>query len=257
MNLPTVKFKNITLSKEIDLMCSFLFDNEWGWGKYIVKKHPKIKKIFLLKNKTEKINFLRQYIVEFKKNNKQLIKRNIAESQREWKRVEKDFFVILSEIIQIKWPENRKIITAEISINPICPRFLDDWSFSIFCNYKKISHAMETIMHETCHFLYFEKWKELYPEMNNEKFESPNIEWHLSEIIAPIILNDNRVQKLLKQKAFFYSEHMKIKIGNKTVPTYFTDLYIENLNENDFVGFLRKSYQIIQENKKKFLEIKK
>jgi len=139
-----------------------------------------------------------------------------------------------------------------ISINPICPRFLNDWSFSIFYNYKEISHAMEVIMHESCHFLYFEKWRNLYPKMSPKKFESPYIEWHLSEIIAPIILNDSRIQKLLKQKAFFYTEHEKIKIGDKTAPKYFTDLYIKLSEKNDFEKIIKESYQAIKNYKELF-----
>jgi len=102
---------------------------------------------------------------------------------------------------------------------------------------------MEVIMHECCHFLYFEKWKMSYPKISHKKFESPYLEWHLSEIIAPIVLNDQRVNSLLRQKAFFYEEHEKIKINNKTAPEYFTELYNKNKN---FEQFLNKSYKIIK-----------
>lgn len=217
MSLPKVKFTDIPLSKEVDWVHGFLFQNKWGWGKYIIKKHPKIKKVFSFKTELEQVKFLKDYIVKFRKENQKLIEKNKIKYQTEWQKIEKDFFIILSEIIEINWPKNRKIIKAMISINPICPRFLNDWSFSIFYNCKKISHAMEIIMHESCHFLYFEKWKQLYPKINNKKFESPYLEWHLSEILAPIILNNSKVQKLLKRKADFYTEHQRIKINNKTV----------------------------------------
>ena len=112
---------------------------------------------------------------------------------------------------------------------------------------------MEVMMHEACHFLYFEKWKQLYPKMSHKKFESPYTEWHLSELAAPIILNDPRIQKLLKQKAVFYPEHEKIKIDNKTAPKYFSDLYKKTIGkENGFEVFLKESYQAIQDKKKLF-----
>lgn len=104
-------------------------------------------------------------------------------------------------------------------------------------------------MHKSCHFLYFEKWKKLYPKMDNEKFETPYIEWHLSEIITPIVLNDQRIRKLLKQEANFYEEYKRIKINNKTVPAYFTDLYERN---KDFEVFLNKSYEVIKTNENLF-----
>lgn len=249
MNMSKVKFTHISLSREVDWIHGFLFQNEWGWGKYVIKKHPKIKKVFSFETETEQVKFLRNYTIQFKKDNQKLIEKNKIKYQKEWQKIEEDFLIILSEIMQINWPQNRKTIKAMISINPICPRFLNDWSFSIFYNYKKISHAMEVIMHESCHFLYFEKWKKLYPKVNNKKFESPHIEWHLSELIAPIILNDQRIKKILKQKAVFYEEHKKIKINNKTAPEYFTELYNKSKN---FEQFLDKSYKAIKKNKKIF-----
>lgn len=252
METPKVKFTNIPLSKEADWMHGFLFQNEWGWGKYIIKKHPKIKKIFSFKTETRQVNFLKKYIVEFRKENQRLIEKNKIEYEKEWQNIEKDFFIILSEIIQTDWPKNKKTIEAMVSINPICPRFLNDWSFSIFYNYKKISHAIEVVMHETCHFLYFKKWKELFPKSNLKTFESPHLEWHLSEIIAPIILNDSRIQKLLKQKAAFYTEHKKIKISGKSAPKYFTDLYNKTAKKNNFEKFLEESYRAIKKNKRLF-----
>lgn len=252
MNLPKVKFIDIPLSREVDWMHGFLFQNKWGWSKYIIKKHPKIKEVFSFKTEPEQVKFLKEYIIKFRKENQKLIEKNKVKYKTEWQKIEKDFFIILSEIIEIYWPKNRKIIKAMVSTNPICPRFLKDWSFSIFYNYKKTSHAMEVIMHESCHFLYFEKWKQLYPRVDNKKFESPYLEWHLSELIAPIILNDNRIQKLLKQKAVFYPEYKKIRIGKKTVPKYFTDLYNKIIKNNDFTKFMGESYQAIKKNKKLF-----
>lgn len=249
MNMPKVKFTDIPLSKETDWMYGFLFKNEWEWGRYILKKHPKIKKVFSCKTEAEQVNFLRNYIIQFKKDNQELIEKSKTEYQKVWKEMEKDFFIILPEILKINWPQNRKVIKAMLSINPICPRFLNDWSFSIFYNYKKISYAMEVIMHECCHFLYFEKWKKVFPKTNPKKFEAPYLEWHLSEILAPIILNDLRIKKLLGRKADFYEEHKKIKIGNKTVPEYFNDLYKKNNIDKNFDEFLKESYKAIKKNK--------
>lgn len=253
MTLPKVKFIDIPLSKEIDWMHGFLFQNEWGWGRYIIKKHPKIKKVFSFKTEAEQVKFLKNYIVEFKKENQNLIEKNKIKYQKSWKGIEKEFFIALSEILETKWPQNRKVIKAMMSINPICPRFLDSWSFSIFYNYKKINDAMEVIMHECCHFLYFEKWKKVFPKTDTKKFEAPYLEWHLSEILAPIILNDPRVQKLSKHKADFYEEHQKLKIKNKPTPEYFSNLYNNNITKNkSFTDFLRKTYKEIKKNKELF-----
>lgn len=89
--------------------------------------------------------------------------------------------------------------------------------------------------------------------MNHRKFESPHIEWHLSEIVAPIILNDKRIQKILKQKTTFYPEHQKIMINGKTAPKYFSDLYKKYAVKDDgFSIFLKNAYKIMRAEKQYF-----
>ncbi len=50
-------------------------------------------------------------------------------------------------------------------------------------------------MHELCHFLFFEKCKEIYPNWKYEDFDSPSLLWYLSEIIIDPILNSEGIQK--------------------------------------------------------------
>ena len=77
MNTPKVIFTNIPLSKEIDWIHGFLFQNKLGWGKYIIKKHPEIKKVFSFKTESEQVQFLREYIIKFRIENQKLIEKNI------------------------------------------------------------------------------------------------------------------------------------------------------------------------------------
>jgi hypothetical protein len=252
MNLPKVEFCDISLLSEVDLMYDFLFLNQWGWKKYIIKKHRKLNKIFLFKTKTDQMKFLKKYVINFRKENEDIIEKNKITINKAWKKIEKKYLNILSEVIEIDWPKDRKTIKAMFSINPICPRFLDDWSFSLFYNYK-ITHTLEVITHEISHLLYFEKWKQMYPKMSHKKFDSPYVEWHLSEIITPIILNDSKIQSLINEKAVFYEEHQKLKINGKNVPEYFTDLYLKNKKEKkDFREFVEKAYDVMKNNKKIF-----
>jgi len=256
MFTPKVKFKIIPLVSDVKLIHSFLFRNKYDWSKRIIKKYPAFKKIYSLGTEKEQLNFLKSYINSFREKNKKTINKNKIRYRKKWRRIEKDYFKILAEILEINWPKNRKTIIALISINPICPRFLNSWGFSLFYNCTDIDKAIEVIMHECCHFLYFEKWKKMYPKMNAKKFESPHIEWHLSEITAPIILNDKKVQKYLRQKASFYKKHSAVKIKNKTAPRFFTDIYNRNINkENGFELFLKEAYKEIKKTKKLFLSL--
>jgi len=110
-------------------------------------------------------------------------------------------------------------------------------------------------LHESCHFLYFEKWKQIFPKHWKKTFEAPCIEWHLSEIIAPILLNNLRMQKILKKKVEFYKEHERIKIKKVSAPQYFSGLYEEcRSNQRSFADFIRQSYAEIKKHEKLFLK---
>jgi len=257
MALPKVKFMEIPIDLETNMICWFLFKHEWGWEKKIFKRHPKLKQIYNLKEEKQRYVFLKNYILDFRKKNRKKILFKMNKFQEAWRKIEKEFLTTLEKIINTNWPSERREIKAMISINPIGPRFLDDWSFSLPFRYDE-KGAKHVIMHEICHFLYFKKWKELFPNSRRRTYDYPYIEWHLSELVAPIILNDERIQKLLKQKAGFYREHQRVKIKNISAPKYFSKLYVDCLKKNKtFDEFIKEAYKTIKRNKKVFLNIGK
>jgi len=248
MFYPKVKFSNISPEIEQRWIFGFLFYNKWGWEKRILKHHPELKNLFAMKKEKDRKIALKKYIRDFKIKNKEEIKQRVDIFKKEWRNIEKLYLSVLSQIIETDWPENRKNIKALISINPICPRFLDDWSFSLFYDLDT-KNLLETIMHEICHFLYFKKWKEVFPDAQRKTFDYPYIEWHLSEILAPIILKDERIQKFLKKKPFFYDEHKDLKIDGIKIPEYFLNLYKEHLKiKTSFSDFLKVSHSVIRKN---------
>jgi hypothetical protein len=243
MHIPRVTFSIIPEKLEIDLLYGFLFDSDWG--KYILRKHPRIKPVLKLKSRTERVAFLRRYVRTYRKTHQAAFTRAKQRYERTWHRIEQKAFLALSEIHNTDWPKDQKRIKAMISINPICPRFLNDWSFTIPIN-DTTAHAMEVILHESCHFLYFKKWKELFPKANPKTFEAPHAEWLLSELVAPVILNDPALQDVLKQKAKFYPEHRKLKIQNVTAPVFITRMYCKRKN---FDQFLRNAYKELKKSR--------
>lgn len=252
MNYPKISFLKTPFNIEFEWMYGFLFLNKWGWEKRIIKKHPKLRGLFKIKNKKKREVYLKNYIENFNKENLEKINRQMLNYEKKWNKIERKYFEILSNILETPWPKSKKKISAFISINPICPRFLDSWSFILFYR-QKYKNMLETIMHETCHFLYFKKWKEVFPGAKSKTFDYPYVEWHLSEILAPIILNDIRIQKLLNKKAVFYAEHKKLKINRVDIPNYFNLLYKEHLRQKtNFGEFLNKSYGEIKANRRLF-----
>jgi hypothetical protein len=250
---PSVRFTQAPVDLEVAMFYGFLFDNDWGWGKYILRKHPDLKRVLLLKTEKERTAAVRTYITQYRKTHRAFIQRRLSIYRKMWKKRERAILRELSRIIETDWPKKRKTITADLSINPICPRFLKTWSFSLSVFPKKPSEAMMIIMHEICHFLYFKKWKEVFPNANPRTFESPHPVWHLSELVAPIVLNDPGIEGILKPgeklRAGFYDEHKAIRIKKISAPAYFTRLY---RRRSSFESFLREAEREMKKYRKKF-----
>lgn len=58
-------------------------------------------------------------------------------------------------------------------------------------------------LHEILHFIYFEKWKQIFPQTNEKEFECPGLVWELSEMVPPIVLSDERMQKIFRHNPLF------------------------------------------------------
>lgn len=237
---PKIIFKQIPLDFESEIILDFLDTN---WGSKISKKYPDFLKVGKAKSKKDKIRITKDCIINIRERLADEIGCGLKNVKSEWEKIEEEVFKILSEIIQTDW--SKKHITAFISINPIYPRFINNWSFCVSPDNK---HSNIIITHEISHFLYFKKFKEVFPRIKKDKYESPNKEWILSEIITPIILNDSRLGKVLgKNKSGFYDEHKMLKLNGKLVIKIIEDLYKEFVIKNkDFTGFLVRGLDIIK-----------
>lgn len=250
--MPKVKFDQIPIKLETEWLHGFLFKNTWSWDKRILKVHPGLRKAKSLKEEKDQIKFVQNYILEYREKNKDKISTSIKRHEKGWQKIEAEYFQTLSKIIDTPWPKERKEIQAYVSINPICPRFLKDWSFSFDYDIS-LPIGREIVMHETCHFLYFKKWKEVFPKAKARTFEHPYIEWHLSEIMAPIILNDPRINKILKCKAGFYKEHEKLKYEGERIVETLNKMYKKHAKTDEsFAEFLKDAYSLVKRAKEIF-----
>lgn len=234
--MPTVVFTEMPVEFETKVIRRFL---RGDWKKYVLNIYPEMKN---LNSKS-----LGEIILGIHNRKAREIAESRERFQKAWGEIEKDCFNLMQEIVGTEWPTNRPIITGMISINPICPRFLDKWSFSISYGFET-RRALIVIAHEALHFLYFKKWAELHPESHRKNWESPHLEWLLSELVAPIVLNDPRMQKLLTIANFFYPEHEVVKIDGKTAPQYFTEIYLRHIGEkNGFELFLNEAFKKLKQ----------
>lgn len=252
MSIPKVIFKLPRVSKEAEMFQMFCCHalKEFDWSHIIYEAHPEIKKILeSKKDQKEAYKELYKYSKDFISKNKHKLEDLRVQYQKEWDSINDLYLKILSEDFETKYPSNRKVITAYVSIVPIYPRFLDSWSFNVGLksqNMKKIA------IHEILHFMYFKKWKEVFPKTKRIELEAPYLVWKLSEILAPILLNNNpKIQKLIKVKDPGYSEFKNIKIGKENLVTHFEKIYKNHIKkETPFTSFLESIWEETKKYKK-------
>jgi hemoglobin-like flavoprotein len=202
--------------------------------KQLVKKYPIVKKLKNTEKDREKLRLF--FINEYKKHFKEIAD-SVAHFQKVWEKKNDKFMHALCCVLQVKPPKNR-VIKGYISINPICPRDWKGWSFCI--TYTMLdSGKIRTTAHEITHMFYFKKLIDEFPKINTKMFNEHGREWRLSEVLAPIIMNDPRIVKV---------------IGKTPLHTYacgddillkFDELYKEHLKKKtSFVTFYKKARKL-------------
>jgi len=150
---------------------------------------------------------------------------------------------VLSEVVEQDWPDRDKKILARISLNPICPRYIKQRTFDLF--YKsKLEYMKSVAIHEILHFIYFEKWKKVFPKTPKKEFDAPYLIWQLSEMVPKIILNDKQVQNVFRYRFSSYKEYENFKLNGKPLLSYLQSFYE---NKKDFADFLKKSWKFVKQ----------
>ena len=85
-------------------------------------------------------------------------------------------------------------LTANITMNPICPRFLKEHRFDIF--YKNSEKgAVGVSIHEMIHYVWFYVWNNHFHD-DYEEYENPSLKWILSEMVVESIMRDERLSSI-------------------------------------------------------------
>jgi len=235
--IPKLKFEVIDNPKGmINLINSFLLHSGKGfdWSSVYAKAYPEFGDLI---NKTHDPEEIKKISENFFMN---LYNSKLPELEK------------ISKNFQKEWPEDSKVLKAWISLNPICPRFLDQRAFDIY--WKFSLDKMKTIaLHEILHFIWFEKWKEIFPNYDKKEFESPHLVWKLSEMVPLAVLSDNSIQEIFKHEPSVYNEWKSKQINGKPLLDHLQTIYDDKKSFEDFV---KKSWEFVREHEKEINSIK-
>ena len=240
----SVIFKRKSFKEDCDSIFNIIYDEEYGRVQnYLAKNFELDLDLLYSLGKNAGYNIISQTLSVHYENSEVEIIDKIDVFSRYWKDIECDVFRILYDIFECKKIYKNDII-AEFSINSVCPRYLDKWSFDI--NYRKsIEEMVITCIHEIIHFVWFEKWAELFENTSKEEYNAPNATWLLSEIVIDAIIKETELKKYCSEKQPAYKHFYDIQIDDVNVMAYFRNLF----NSCDIHKFMSEGYRYVVENK--------
>ena len=248
--IPEVKFDLAPVELEAEYLY-FFSKIEPRFSAIMNRVYPELDGIIeKAKNKEEAILKCREFAEKVIGKNREIIIKAKDIFQNDWSMVSREFLETLATHFETEWPRDRGTITAYISMVPIFPRFLDKYSF--YVGYKVNSaQAREIIAHEILHLLWFKKWKEVFPEIPSNEYESPHLTWRLSEVMDPIILQCHPgLKSLIQPTGWGYPSFKALKIGDISMTEYFVKVYMKCLQEgHSFEEILKILWREAQEHK--------
>lgn len=243
--LPESRFELIDIDRETELFYSF---TKRGRFSFVFDKFfPELVTVQKeCKNKEECMKKFKEFLEDLSAKTKGKMLAFKKEIESEWEKIGPEFLKALSEHFETEWPEDKPEIVGYLSNMPVYPRFLDKYQFCV--GYENTSKSIETSAHEILHFLWFKKWKEIFPEMDRREYESPRLAWRLSEIMDPIILQCHpKIKELVKPIHWGYSSFKDIKIGDVGMTEYFKKIYLDSIASGDnFETTLKKLWEEAQ-----------
>lgn len=248
-SLPRVQVKIATIQEFFPNIHYFLNPpkGKWDWSDKVLSKYPALeKKLSGVSSKKEREKIEHAFFSFILKTKKKMFIAKQKKFQKAWNKINNPVMRALEDVVECEWPSSDKVFTAYLTPNPICPRWIKERKFHLY--FRKAMLNMKTAsVHEIHHFIYFEKWKQLFPDWKWKEFETPHLVWALSEMVPGIVLNDSRIQKYVKWKHRAYKEYECISIHGKPLMSYLQKYYDER---KDFADFLKKSWKFVQKNEK-------
>lgn len=234
MNLPKVKFKEMTLEENIEIIKWAYYEQNDSLNvhDYTVKFFPKLANLDNKLSQEEVYKKIEEVVTETYQKQKEEIKKESEKYNFLLEDINAKYMLELSNYLRVNWPNNIDIIEGTVGIIPIFPRYLDNFSFSIGTNIEK-ENLIEICAHEILHFLWFEKWKQIHPETPSIEYESPYITWQYSEMVTDPILNNKPFSEIFDFNERGYESFYEMYDGKDLVMDNLRNIYSKNINIED------------------------
>lgn len=246
MSLPKVKFIKMDIEENINTLAWYAKpENSVGsplnYQKFVLKLFPELdgkikegmsfKEIYMILDKE-----VRPILENLYKTSNDTLK-----FQEIWDKVNDSIMEDLEKRLNTKW--NCSEIKCRLGLLPVCPRDILGKTFDI--NYgSDEDRIISTAIHELCHFIYFEKWMEIFPDYSEEEFDTPHIAWYLSEAMIDPLLNNEIFKKYTNDSLYSYSVFYETYIGSENI----IDILKRNVDNYPIEEAIKMSYELFKNN---------
>lgn len=229
--IPRVIFKVMSLEENIENIKWMFFDinGQFSIRDAVIQYFPDLKESVNLTSKQEVYINIEKLIKECYEYSLEKIEYDVKRYNDIWDKYNNRYFGELTKYLNIDWPSDKQLIVAKVGLIPVFPRYLDEFSFDLSYSLNE-EKVVEVTAHETLHFLWFEKWKELYQNSKREEYDSPHLTWKYSEMVTDPILNSKHINNVLKIEEKSYDSFYEIKDENNNVMENLKLIYEKNIS---------------------------
>jgi hypothetical protein len=248
MNAPKIHIITPNAEKEIDLFNKFLNHPIFPQHRNMIfSAFPDLQNSLKNTPRDEEENIVREFIFNFYKENDEKIQKIALEASVEANEKMLPALKELAVLMDYEWKDGHPGYTAIPTILPFSPFEKDLFYFSILGELRGTKGKGVSFIgiHEISHFILFDTLASIY-ERNFEKELGTNLLYFLKEILAPVLMNQPTIAKILSVENYS---------GNQN----FKEIYI--LNENNekvqISRYFQRFYEKARSENKKFTDIVK
>lgn len=237
-----ITYKNPGFEYSLDSISMFQSEEETSfWTDSLFYFYPQLEKEKLIgKNKKQ---YLSETLFNIYEETKDEIEEKVSTYNKHFLEHKEQIEDALSQAFQVDSRSLFNDLTGNITLNPICPRYLEEHCFDVF--YKNSERgALGVSLHEVIHYFWFYVWNTEFGDSYQE-YERPSLKWILSEMVVESIMSDERLCSI---NPYFPHED-----GGGCIYPYFFDMTIDGkpiLNtidqmykNNKITDFMKQSYE--------------
>jgi len=176
--------------------------------------------------------------------NERLIDEKIAYLQNYFREINDALLTTLADVHETQWPADCHEIACYVGCISRCPRNVMTKKLWVPCSMDG-EEIIRASLHEMAHFMFYEKWKDIYRPVLQKDLGRPSPRWYLEEMAVDPLLNDARVRSVvpLEHRAYpqFYSE----TINGIPIMDHIQDLYA---NRKSMEKFIKNAYRFVKKN---------